>query len=61
MLLSRSKVLRRRENERSSICLVIVVGYADAHASDAVGGSPTAVGTEDFFSLACRDAIPCSI
>ena len=61
MLLSRSKVLRRREKERSSICLVIVVGYADAHASDAVGGSPTAVGTENLFSLASGDAVTCSI
>jgi hypothetical protein len=52
MLLSRSKELRRREKERTIICLIIVVGYADAHASDAIGGSPTAMGTEDLLGLA---------
>jgi hypothetical protein len=61
MLLSRSKELRRREKERTIIFLIIVVGYADAHASDAIGGSPTAMGTEDLLGLASCTAIPCSI
>jgi hypothetical protein len=45
MLLSRIKVLKRREREQSIIRLIIVIGYANAHASDAIGGSATAVGT----------------
>ena len=58
MLLSRIKVLKRREREQSMTRLVIVIGYANAHAADAIGGSATAVGTEDLFSLASCDAIP---
>ena len=41
--------------------LVLVIGYADAHTPDAVGGSTTAVGAEDLFALARCHAIPCSI
>ncbi len=52
MLLSRSKVLKRSEWEQSMSRLVIVIGYTDAHAPDAIGGSATAVGTEDCLTLA---------
>jgi hypothetical protein len=50
MQLSRIRVLKRREREQSMIPLVIVVGYADPHAPDAIRGSTTAVGTEDLFA-----------
>ena len=43
------------------IRLVIVIGYADAHASDSIGGGTPAVGTEDFFTLACCVGIRCWI
>ena len=61
MQLSRSRVLKRIEREQSMIRLVIVIGYADAHAPDAIGGGATAVGTEDLFTLARCHAIACSI
>ena len=61
MQLSRSRVLKRIEIEQSMIRLVIVIGYADAHAPDAIGGGATAVGTKDLFTLARCHAIPCSI